>query len=261
MADFSSVISTIPPVTRTLLLGTGLITVPCLLRLISPASVAIIWPMITKRYEVWRPVTSFFYGGSGFPLLYDVFLIYRNSSSMERDLFRNDTAEYAWLHIMLAVFILLFNSLIGLPFLFRPLLHAQTYVWCRANPTVKVSIFGLLTIPTSLYPAALIVLDLLTGGPMKALGGVIGVLAGHLWWFISSYLPLYAPTHLRRPNPLGTPTKFRQLFGPSSASTPRSAGVRAYRPEGTSSATSQSDAATAVRHRWGGGERLGGAPL
>jgi hypothetical protein len=29
------------------------------------------------------------------------------------------------------------------------LLHAQTYIWCRANPTLKVSIFGLLTIPTS----------------------------------------------------------------------------------------------------------------
>ncbi|WVQ98287.1 hypothetical protein IAU59_005410 [Kwoniella sp. CBS 9459] len=259
MADISLALKAIPPVTRTLLLGTGLITVPCLLRLISPASVAIIWPMVTKRYEIWRIVTSFFYGGAGFPLLYDVFLIYRNSSSMERDLYLNDTAEYAWLHIMLAAFILLFNTLIGLPFLFRPLLHAQTYVWCRANPTVKVSIFGLLTIPTSLYPPALIVLDLLTGGPTKALGGITGVLAGHLWWFISTYLPLYAPTHLRRPNPLGTPLRFRSLFAPSA--TTNSSGVRAYRPEGSSSATSNTEAAAAVRHRWGGGQRLGGAPL
>ncbi|OCF33817.1 derlin-2/3 [Kwoniella heveanensis CBS 569] len=260
MADISSALNAIPPVTRTLLLGTGLITVPCLLRLMSPASVAIIWPLVTKRYEVWRTVTAFFYGGSGFPLLYDVFLIYRNSSSMERDLYRNDTAEYAWLHVMLSAFILVLNIIIGLPFLFRPLLHAQTYVWCRANPTIKVSIFGLLTIPTSLYPPALIILDLLTGGPMKALGGVMGVLAGHLWWFISSYLPLYAPTHLRRPNPLGTPRRFRNLFTPSG--NPQLAGVRAYRSEGSTSATSRSAAAAAVRHRWGGGgQRLGGDPL
>jgi hypothetical protein len=43
----------------------------------------------------------------------------------------------------------IFNIPFDFPFLFRPLLHAQNYLWCRANPTLKVSIFGLLTIPTS----------------------------------------------------------------------------------------------------------------
>lgn len=33
----------------------------------------------------------------------------------------------------------------------------------------------------SVYPVALIVLDLLTGGTPKAIGGVMGLLAGHLW--------------------------------------------------------------------------------
>lgn len=86
------------------------------------------------------------------------------------------------------------NVPFGFPFLFRPLLHAQTYTWCRANPTIKISIFGLLTIPTSctygdalvplklaVYPFALVVLDVITGGPDKALGGLIGLLSGHLW--------------------------------------------------------------------------------
>jgi hypothetical protein len=31
------------------------------------------------------------------------------------------------------------------------------------------------------YPAALIVLDLITGGTGKALGGVIGMMSGHAW--------------------------------------------------------------------------------
>lgn len=65
-----------------------------------------------------------------------------------------------------------------------------------------MSIFGLITLPTSrayethtrprlnlagcmltvtVYPFALIVLDVLTGGPGKAMGGIIGLLAGHLW--------------------------------------------------------------------------------
>lgn len=78
---------------------------------------------------------------------------------------------------------------------------------------MKISLFGLLSIPVpceysedmersprgakgcvvdylfghnvfcscSDYPAALIVLDLVTGGLGKALGGLIGMMAGHAW--------------------------------------------------------------------------------
>ncbi|WWC68175.1 uncharacterized protein I206_102098 [Kwoniella pini CBS 10737] len=258
MADFASVFNAVPPVTRSLLIATAVVTFPCLLGIVSPAMVALVWPKVIGRFEIWRPITSFFFGGSGFPLLYDFFLIYRNSSAMERDVYRNNTAEYAWLHIMLGLFITIFNSLVGLPFLFRPLLHAQTYVWCRANPTLKVSIFGLLTIPTSLYPPALIVLDLLTGGPMKALGGVLGLLSGHLWWFIATYLPTFAPTHLRRPNPLAPPIWFCRLFGQPPA---QRTGYKSFTPEARSTATAATDPVAAVRHRWGGGQRLGGTSL
>jgi hypothetical protein len=40
-----------------------------------------------------------------------------------------------------------FNIPFNIPFLFRPLLHAQNYLWCRANPTMSISLFGLLNIP------------------------------------------------------------------------------------------------------------------
>ncbi|KAL7419131.1 hypothetical protein Q5752_005967 [Cryptotrichosporon argae] len=267
MADFSGVIKAIPPVTRTLLIATIAITGPCLLGLLAPRDVALSWFRVRKAYEAWRPLTGFFYGGQGFPLLYDLFMIYRNSSALETGVYMNDTADYAWLHLMLASFILILNIPFGMPFLFRPLLHAQTYTWCRANPTLKVSIFGLITIPTSLYPPALIVLDLITGGPFKALGGLLGLLAGHIWWFISTYMPTYAPGRLRRPNPLATPRWFRSYFaGPAGGFTRTSwGGVRmapaAGRTTGAStgqtSARAGQSAADAVRHRWGSGQRLG----
>ncbi|GFZ47970.1 hypothetical protein JCM24511_05717 [Saitozyma sp. JCM 24511] len=252
MADFSSVINSIPPVTRSLLLGVAVITAPCLLGLVSPADVALIWWRVRKDWQVWRPATAFLFGGGGFPFLYDVFLIYRNSTALERDTYLNNTADYAWTHLMMGAFIL-------------------NYLWCRANPTLKVSIFGLLTIPTSLYPPALIVLDVLTGGPSKALGGLIGLLAGHLWWFLSIYLPTYAPTHVRRPNPLASPERFKAFFSamPSRASTATSwGGTRvggSNRASAASTRTQSSQrpvtAADAVRHRWGGGQRLGGESL
>lgn len=35
--------------------------------------------------------------------------------------------------------------------------------------------------PWTDYPAALIVLDLILGGPAKGISGAIGMFAGHLW--------------------------------------------------------------------------------
>ena len=80
-------------------------------------------------------------------------------------------------------------------------------------------------------------------------------------WFCSSYLPLHAPTAHRRPNPLATPIRFRALFAP------RRGNGSTYGPTPTSTSTASStstqtrqtsDAVEAVRHRWGGGQRLGG---
>ncbi|KAI9636170.1 Der1-like family-domain-containing protein [Dioszegia hungarica] len=262
MADIGSLLTAIPPVTRLILVATGLITLPTLLGVLSPADVALSWWKVTKHYEIWRPFTNFFFGGAGFPLVYDVFLIYRNSSAMERDVYFSNTAEYAWMHIMLATGIMLLNVPFGFPFLFHSLLAAQTYIWCRANATLKVSIFGLITIPTSLLPFINILLDLVIGGLGKALCGLIGLLVAHAWWFLSTFLPLHAPTRLRRRNPLATPIRFQALF-PRSTSTAfgsRSSGpVKA--PAAGPAGTARSEAVDAVRHRWGGGNKLGGSTL
>ncbi|KAK4684065.1 hypothetical protein P7C73_g6141, partial [Tremellales sp. Uapishka_1] len=208
MADFSSVIYAVPPVTRVLLISTAAIT------------------------------------------------------------FMNDTPNYAWMHVVLGIAIHILNIPFGFPFLFRAMLHAQTYLWCRANPTLKMSIFGLLTLPTSLYPPALVVLDIITGGPPKAIVGVLGIIAGHLWWYLSTYLPFHAPAHLRRRNPLPTPVRFRALFSPPASRTFSSTswgGTRvAPAASGASTArdtTASQSAADAVRHRWGGGQKLGGVGL
>ncbi len=80
------------------------------------------------------------------------------------------------------------------PILFRPFLSALVYVWARENPTAKVNIFGLISIPTrsesarpcvpkltSVYPFVLIALDLVQTGPMGALLSIMGILTGHFW--------------------------------------------------------------------------------
>jgi Derlin-2/3 len=118
------------------------------------------------------------------------------------------------------------------------------------------------------YPLALVALDLVTGGPV--LGCMLGLLAGHLYWFATTYLPTQAPPRLRRANPFAVPAWFRRHFprgsvagfssssgsgsGSSARTTGRAQGFTVSRPEGD-------DAAAAVRHRWGSGQKLGGERL
>lgn len=65
----------IPPVTRTILLTTIGLTVPMLLGLLSPHRFVLIWPAVLRRWQVWRPITAFFFGGQGLQLLFDCFLL------------------------------------------------------------------------------------------------------------------------------------------------------------------------------------------
>ncbi len=112
----------IPPVTRYLVGGTLAITLPILLKLVSiypivrqPVSpslaaspiygiirllislvaVQVFIPRaITKDWEIWRLVTGFGFGGSGIGLLFDTFLLYRNSVDLEERHFQGRTASY-----------------------------------------------------------------------------------------------------------------------------------------------------------------------
>ncbi|GHJ90234.1 hypothetical protein NliqN6_6636 [Naganishia liquefaciens] len=268
MADIQSLIREVPPVTRFMLVSTAVVTFPVLLKIVSPAQVYLSWPHMRYKYEIWRPWSAFFFGGSGFPLIYDFFLIYRNGTSLEKETYFGATADYAWANIMIAVFIMIINIPFEFPFLFRSLLHAQNYLWCRANPTMKISLFGLLTIPVPYYPASLIVLDLVLGGPGKGIAGAIGMFAGHTWWFLHDYLPSHPSPRTRRRNPLSTPHWFARLFGPPAPrSTVRSgAGFTMMRPStGRASGVAAGGSGGAgLRERasggyaWGsGGQRLG----
>ncbi|KZO89679.1 hypothetical protein CALVIDRAFT_543384 [Calocera viscosa TUFC12733] len=61
----------IPPVTRTLLLSTCAVTLPCLLKLLSPY-IFLFLPELVLQGQVWRVATSFLYGGAGLTFLFDL---------------------------------------------------------------------------------------------------------------------------------------------------------------------------------------------
>ncbi|TKY87706.1 hypothetical protein EX895_003287 [Sporisorium graminicola] len=182
-------INKIPPVTRFMLGATAAITLPCILAITSPSPFVLVWPWVISRFHIHRIFTSFFYGGGGLKLLFDFFLLYRNSSDLELNHFGRRTADYTWSLLVMGTIIIAANYPLGSVVMFGPLLNALVYVWARANPTSIVSFFGMVNCPSRWLPYVYIGLDLLQGGPHAAITSCTGLLAGYVYWLLDQVLP------------------------------------------------------------------------
>lgn len=80
------------------------------------------WPFVLYKYQIWRPITNFFYAGRGMTLLFDVFCLYQTSNNLESQQYvifilqtdnsNGDTAAYVWMNTMLAMTILVRSLLL-----------------------------------------------------------------------------------------------------------------------------------------------------
>lgn len=179
----------IPPVTRTLLGSTLAVTLPVTLAIKPAFTFALYWPLVYRNWQFYRIYTSFFFGGSGLSLLFDCFVLYRNSSDLELNHFARRTADYVWCLLVMAAVILGTNQPLGSMIHFNQLQMALTYVWSRANPHSVVSFFGMVNVPSRFLPYTYLALHLLQGGPGAAVQSGTGLLAGYAYWLIAEVLP------------------------------------------------------------------------
>ncbi|CAO1613117.1 unnamed protein product [Parajaminaea phylloscopi] len=260
----------VPPVTLFLVGATLLVTVGPLLQLINPYLFLLWWPAILKRGQVWRIVTSFFLTGGGLQLIFDLFLLGRNSLDLEVNAYYRRTSEYAWTLLIVATLIVGTNYPLQSTVLFNPLLMALNYLWARNNPTASVSLFGLVSCPAPLLPYAYLLFDLLRGGPGMAVQSATGILAAHIYYYLQQVLP--ATDGGRGPRLLPPPPAFLRRLLPDSVD-PANAAAQAQRDSGRSAAgggrvlsTGWGGTAFAPRGRefgdgqtgWGGGPGGGG---
>ncbi|PWN43973.1 DER1-domain-containing protein [Ceraceosorus guamensis] len=182
-------INKIPPVTRTMLASLMAVTIPVLLKLISPYHFILWWPMITKKWQFWRFYTAFFFGSSGIQFLFDVFMLFRNASELEIGHFHRRTADFVRAIFVVAIVIVATNYPLSNSVLFHPLLSGLSYLWSRANPHGSVSLFGFVTIPARWVPYAYLGLDVLMAGPPQAILSATGIIGGHTYWFLEHILP------------------------------------------------------------------------
>ncbi|KDE09166.1 hypothetical protein MVLG_00488 [Microbotryum lychnidis-dioicae p1A1 Lamole] len=179
----------IPPVTRTLVGGVLAVTLPCLLQLLSPYKVIYVQALVFQKFQLWRLVTSFLYGGSGLPLLFDTFMLFRGLNDLEESHFQRRTADFVWALIIIAGGVMGTNYPLRTMVFFRPFLLAVTHLWAQTNAQNRVSLFGIINLPAPYFPFALILLDLVQAGPSLAIQSATGVVAAHAYYFLAVIYP------------------------------------------------------------------------
>ncbi|ORX37185.1 Derlin [Kockovaella imperatae] len=185
------VVGDIPPVTRSWIIaavGTSVL-VEC--QLIAPLQLYFSWKNAVGHMQLWRFFTTFFYFGPlSFDLVFHLFFIMRYSRLLEENSFSNRRADYIYLLALCATFLLAISPLLTLPFLSSSLAFALVYIWSRRNPSIKMSLFGVITITAPYLPHCLVAFSwLLQGGFEAAVGDIVGILAGHTYVFLQDYWP------------------------------------------------------------------------
>ncbi|KDO79933.1 hypothetical protein CISIN_1g035602mg, partial [Citrus sinensis] len=130
----------------------------------------------------------------------------RYGVQLEKSTFERRTADFLWMMIFSSYIIaeFFFSSwdfyvlsellaLSAIPMLWTPFLGVSLvfmllYVWSREFPTAQISIYGLVTLKAFYLPWAMLALDVIFGSPL--LPNFLGIIAGHLYYFLTVLHPL-----------------------------------------------------------------------
>lgn len=255
----------IPPVTRTLLIGTFLATFLSAKGFISIQLFIIDWHAIIYRFQIWRMfLTVFHAGGLGFGFLMHIYFIYIYSRQLERNIFCGRISNYCWMLTICLGMILALQVPLG-HFLAGPsLVVAMIHVWGRHAGPAKVSLYGVLEIPAKYLSIAMVFLSYAMGVHMF-MGNLAGLLAGHSYYWLDSIYPLTPGGR----NVIVVPDWFERLIGfiqnagetaiaRASGNPATTSGSSTTAPNGSATGSrSAGITRPTVRHTWGSGRTLG----
>ncbi|RDX58329.1 Derlin-1 [Mucuna pruriens] len=161
------------------------------LQLYDAWNIALDYGQVFKRLQVWRLFTSFFFlGPFSLPFAIRLIMIAKYGVSLERGPFDKRTADYVWMFIFGAFSLLVIAAvpILWFPFLGISLVYMIAYVWSREFPNARINIYGVVSLKGFYLPWALLGLDLIFGNPIKP--AILGMLAGHLYYFLTVLHPL-----------------------------------------------------------------------
>ncbi|KAI8465337.1 MAG: Der1-like family-domain-containing protein, partial [Monoraphidium minutum] len=186
---FQSFLEGIPPITRAFAGSIFVLALSFYLGLIDWQMLAMGWPMVYRKYQVWRLLTCHVFIPFSMAFVFNMLFLIKYGSQLETEVFRFSPADYLFMLICGGAFLLTVPPLIGFPmgFTAEPLIMMLVYVWSRNFPDVPVSLYGLVTIQSFYLPFAFLAISVLLG--KSPVGDLFGIAAGHLWYFFTDLYP------------------------------------------------------------------------
>ncbi|CAJ1937080.1 unnamed protein product [Sphenostylis stenocarpa] len=114
----------------------------------------------------------------------------RYGVQLEQGPFDRRTADFLWMMIFGSSALLVLSAIPFLwsPFLAVPLVFMLLYVWSREFPNAQINIYGLVALKAFYLPWAMLALDVIFGSPL--IPDLLGIIAGHLYYFLTVLHPL-----------------------------------------------------------------------
>uniref|UniRef100_A0A5B6YWG4 Derlin n=1 Tax=Davidia involucrata TaxID=16924 RepID=A0A5B6YWG4_DAVIN len=189
----------LPPISKAYGTLCLLATTACQFGLYHPADIALIYELVFSRFHVWRLITNFFFLGK-FSINFGIRLIMiaRYGVQLENGPFQRRTADFLWMVIFGASSLLVLSAIPMLwsPFLGISLVFMLLYVWSREFPNANINLYGLVTLKAFYLPWAMLTLDVIFGSPL--LPDLLGIIAGHLYYFLTVLHPLAGGKNILR---------------------------------------------------------------
>ncbi|XP_027333302.1 derlin-1.1-like [Abrus precatorius] len=181
----------LPPVSKAYGVACLMTTAAYYLQLYDAWNIALDYGLVFKRLHVWRLITNFFFLGSfSVPFAVRLIMIAKYGVALERGPFDKRTADYVWMVIFGAFSLLVIAAVpfLWFPFMGYSLVFMIVYVWSREFPNARINIYGVVSLKGFYLPWALLALDLIFGNTLKP--DILGMLAGHLYYFLTVLHPL-----------------------------------------------------------------------
>lgn len=197
----------IPPVTRTYISLAVLTTGAVALDVITPLKLYLNWDLVVKHAHVWRVFTNFLYFGNlSLDFLFHMFFLYRYCKMLEMHSFRGRTADFLYMILFGATLLLAVSPLTTIEFLGPSLTFMMVYVWARRNSRQAMNFLGVVNFHAPYLPWVLLIFSFVLGSSPAM--DLLGVLAGHVYYYMADVYPAMAGVALLR-----TPRALQLLVG------------------------------------------------
>ncbi|KAF2012467.1 hypothetical protein BU24DRAFT_494476 [Aaosphaeria arxii CBS 175.79] len=252
----------LPPVTRTITAGAVVVSALGYSGMISLMKYVFIseYVFTVKMVpQLWRLVTSFLITKPKFAIFMDPYFLYQYGSGLETESsrFSQPGDFFVYTAFLMSVIVFVAGYILKSFTFLQALSLGYAYTYAQDNPTRQVSFF-IVNFDSKFLPIAMLALTFVIDGPDAALTQGTGLLAAHLYDFLTRIWPTFGGGR----NYIFTPRIVKGWFGGRPGSTQqRSYGTATQgRPAGGDDTARSTGRSTGFGGQWDGrgpGHRLG----